>query len=83
MTYYTYLYNAAVLFKSKVANVEHLIAELVSFENWKQKILSSLKFLTAYIAFKNEEQLALFSREYDGHLFRDKSGTCPTQDEPG
>ncbi|TFK32063.1 Smg-4/UPF3 family-domain-containing protein, partial [Crucibulum laeve] len=28
----------------------------------------------AYIAFKNEEQLALFSREYDGHLFRDKAG---------
>jgi regulator of nonsense transcripts 3 len=28
----------------------------------------------AYIAFKNEEQLALFSREYDGHVFRDKSG---------
>lgn len=28
----------------------------------------------AYIAFKTEEQLALFSREYDGHLFRDKSG---------
>ncbi|KAF8964760.1 Smg-4/UPF3 family-domain-containing protein [Flammula alnicola] len=28
----------------------------------------------AYIAFKNEEQLALFSREYDGHTFRDKTG---------
>ncbi|KAF5384129.1 hypothetical protein D9615_003352 [Tricholomella constricta] len=28
----------------------------------------------AYIAFRNEEQLALFSREYDGHLFRDKAG---------
>ncbi|KAJ3716601.1 Smg-4/UPF3 family-domain-containing protein [Lentinula raphanica] len=28
----------------------------------------------AYIAFRNEEQLALFSKEYDGHLFRDKSG---------
>ncbi|KAH7883063.1 Smg-4/UPF3 family-domain-containing protein [Phlebopus sp. FC_14] len=28
----------------------------------------------AYIAFKNEEQLAIFSREYDGHLFRDKAG---------
>ncbi|KAJ3812948.1 Smg-4/UPF3 family-domain-containing protein [Lentinula aff. lateritia] len=28
----------------------------------------------AYILFKNEEQLALFSKEYDGHLFRDKSG---------
>ncbi|KAF8895836.1 regulator of nonsense-mediated decay, partial [Gymnopilus junonius] len=28
----------------------------------------------AYIAFKNEEQLALFSREYDGHVFRDKTG---------
>ncbi|KAI6027017.1 Smg-4/UPF3 family-domain-containing protein [Pisolithus marmoratus] len=28
----------------------------------------------AYIAFKNEEALAMFSREYDGHIFRDKSG---------
>ncbi|KAF8153142.1 Smg-4/UPF3 family-domain-containing protein [Crassisporium funariophilum] len=28
----------------------------------------------AYVAFKNEEQLALFSREYDGHVFRDKTG---------
>lgn len=28
----------------------------------------------AYIAFKNEEVLATFSREYDGHLFRDKGG---------
>ncbi|KAG1819049.1 Smg-4/UPF3 family-domain-containing protein [Suillus subaureus] len=30
----------------------------------------------AYIAFKNEEVLAMFSREYDGHLFRDKAGFC-------
>ncbi|KAH9912233.1 Smg-4/UPF3 family-domain-containing protein [Amylocystis lapponica] len=28
----------------------------------------------AYIAFKDEELLADFSREYDGHLFRDKAG---------
>ncbi|KAG1847816.1 Smg-4/UPF3 family-domain-containing protein [Suillus subalutaceus] len=28
----------------------------------------------AYIAFKTEEVLATFSREYDGHLFRDKAG---------
>jgi len=28
----------------------------------------------AYIAFKDEETLATFSREYDGHLFRDKAG---------
>ncbi|KAJ7784277.1 Smg-4/UPF3 family-domain-containing protein [Mycena metata] len=28
----------------------------------------------AYIAFKTEEQLAQFSRDYDGHLFRDKAG---------
>jgi hypothetical protein len=28
----------------------------------------------AYIAFKNEEQLATFSQGYDGHLFRDKAG---------
>lgn len=30
----------------------------------------------AYIAFKTEEQLALFGKEYDGHLFRDKAGKC-------
>lgn len=30
----------------------------------------------AYIAFKTEEQLALFGREYDGHLFKDKAGMC-------
>lgn len=28
----------------------------------------------AYIVFKNAEQVAAFSREYDGHLFRDKQG---------
>lgn len=28
----------------------------------------------AYVLFKNEEDLALFSREYDGHVFRDKQG---------
>jgi hypothetical protein len=28
----------------------------------------------AYIAFKSEEELALFSQGYDGHLFRDKAG---------
>ncbi|KAJ7264440.1 Smg-4/UPF3 family-domain-containing protein [Mycena haematopus] len=28
----------------------------------------------AYIAFKTEEQLAQFGREYDGHLYRDKAG---------
>ncbi|TFK67637.1 hypothetical protein BDN72DRAFT_89122 [Pluteus cervinus] len=28
----------------------------------------------AYIAFKTDEQLAHFSRAYDGHIFRDKSG---------
>ena len=28
----------------------------------------------AYIAFKDEQALATFSREYDGHLFRDKAG---------
>ena len=28
----------------------------------------------AYIAFKDEEILAAFSREYDGHVFRDKAG---------
>ncbi|KIL65246.1 hypothetical protein M378DRAFT_535188 [Amanita muscaria Koide BX008] len=28
----------------------------------------------AYIAFKNEELVAQFSKEYDGHVFRDKQG---------
>ena len=28
----------------------------------------------AYIAFKSAEQVSQFSREYDGHLFRDKQG---------
>ncbi|KAF8622401.1 hypothetical protein AX15_007053 [Amanita polypyramis BW_CC] len=28
----------------------------------------------AYIAFRNEKVLAQFSREYDGHVFRDKQG---------
>jgi len=28
----------------------------------------------AYIAFRTEELVAKFSREYDGHLFKDKAG---------
>ena len=28
----------------------------------------------AYIAFKTEESVAKFSREYDGHIFKDKAG---------
>ncbi|KAJ7625291.1 Smg-4/UPF3 family-domain-containing protein [Mycena polygramma] len=36
----------------------------------------------AYIAFKTEEQLAQFSREYDGHLFRDKAEFAPYQKVP-
>jgi len=32
----------------------------------------------AYISFKNEEQLALFSQAYDGHVFRDKTGVTIT-----
>ena len=28
----------------------------------------------AYIAFKTEEFVAKFSREYDGHIFKDKAG---------
>lgn len=28
----------------------------------------------AYIQFKNLEQIAIFSKEYDGHVFRDKQG---------
>lgn len=30
----------------------------------------------AYIAFKTEEIVAKFSREYDGHIFKDKAGVC-------
>lgn len=33
----------------------------------------------AYIAFKTEEQLSLFSRSFDGHIFRDKAGECRSQ----
>jgi regulator of nonsense transcripts 3 len=29
----------------------------------------------AYIGFKSQEQVATFGREYDGHAFKDKSGT--------
>jgi hypothetical protein len=28
----------------------------------------------AYIAFKTEDSVAKFSREYDGHIFKDKAG---------
>ena len=28
----------------------------------------------AYIAFKTEESVSKFSREYDGHIFKDKTG---------
>jgi len=28
----------------------------------------------AYIGFKTEESVAKFSREYDGHIFKDKAG---------
>jgi hypothetical protein len=28
----------------------------------------------AYIAFKTQEQVSVFGREYDGHVFQDKSG---------
>ena len=34
----------------------------------------------AYIAFKSAEQLAEFSQAYDGHLFRDKSGSFREND---
>jgi hypothetical protein len=30
----------------------------------------------AYIAFRTEEFVAKFSREYDGHVFKDKAGVC-------
>ncbi len=32
----------------------------------------------AYIAFKTEEYVAKFSREYDGHIFKDKAGISLT-----
>jgi len=31
----------------------------------------------AYIVFKTIEQVSRFSREYDGHIFRDKQGYIP------
>lgn len=31
----------------------------------------------AYIAFKTQEQVAIFGREYDGHKFIDKAGGVP------
>ena len=31
----------------------------------------------AYIAFKDAQLLASFSKDYDGHLFRDKAGMYP------
>jgi len=33
----------------------------------------------AYIAFKTQEQVAIFGREYDGHKFIDKAGGVPTR----
>lgn len=33
----------------------------------------------AYIAFKNVELLTQFSRDYDGHVFRDKQGQLPAR----
>jgi regulator of nonsense transcripts 3 len=33
----------------------------------------------AYIAFKTEESVAKFSREYDGHIFKDKAGVYMRQ----
>lgn len=44
---------------------EYMRAERLNKENIPSR---------AYIAFKDEEILAVFSREYDGHLFRDKAG---------
>ncbi|KAL0576120.1 hypothetical protein V5O48_005867 [Marasmius crinis-equi] len=32
----------------------------------------------AYVSFKSEEQLTSFHRDYDGHIFRDKSGSYRT-----
>jgi regulator of nonsense transcripts 3 len=32
----------------------------------------------AYIAFRAPEQVAEFGREYDGHVFQDKAGSCRT-----
>jgi hypothetical protein len=53
--------------KSKPSRLEHLI-RLFSRIN-KENVSAR-----AYIAFKTEEHVAAFSREYDGHLFQDKTG---------
>ena len=44
-------------------------AERASYRLNKENVPSR-----AYIAFKNEELLATFSKEYDGHIFKDKAG---------
>ena len=31
-------------------------------------------YCRAYIAFRTEDLVAKFSREYDGHIFKDKAG---------
>ncbi|PFH50832.1 hypothetical protein AMATHDRAFT_47541 [Amanita thiersii Skay4041] len=41
---------------------------------FKKKVNKETVPSRAYIVFKNEEILAQFSREYDGHVFRDKQG---------
>ncbi|KAJ7797651.1 Smg-4/UPF3 family-domain-containing protein [Mycena olivaceomarginata] len=45
-----------------------------AFYPWEDALNKENISSRAYIAFKTEEQLAQFSREYDGHLFRDKAG---------
>lgn len=42
---------------------------------WFCRLNKENVYSRAYIAFKDEELLATFSREYDGHIFRDKAGT--------
>ncbi|KAI0032071.1 hypothetical protein K488DRAFT_32579, partial [Vararia minispora EC-137] len=40
----------------------------------RKKLNKENVYSRAYLAFKSEELVAIFSREYDGHVFRDKTG---------
>lgn len=41
-----------------------------------RRVTASSIMSRAYIAFKSPEELATFSQNYDGHMFRDKQGAC-------
>jgi len=47
--------------------------KLITYIRMNKENISS----RAYIAFKTQEQVAIFGREYDGHKFIDKAGGVP------